>query len=106
MDCVRGTAASDRRRGEALRRAGDRTSALDCRTVAIAIDACGEVGSDPLGSYVYLKRLPGGRDLPCDVDVFPLWVERLLDEWPDAGNGSAGGSPSRKRPWRWRRAVW
>jgi 8-oxo-dGTP pyrophosphatase MutT (NUDIX family) len=43
----------------------------------------GEVASDPLGSYVYLKRLPGGRDLTCDVDVFPLRVGRLLDDWPE-----------------------
>ena len=43
----------------------------------------GEIAQDPVGSYGYLKRLPGGRTLPCDVDVFPLRVERLLDDWPE-----------------------
>ena len=43
----------------------------------------GEVAPDPVGSYVYLKRLPGGRALACDVDVFPMRVERLLDDWPE-----------------------
>ena len=43
----------------------------------------GEVAPDPVGSYVYLKRLPDRRTLPCDVDVFPLRVERLLDDWPE-----------------------
>ena len=43
----------------------------------------GEVAPDPVGSYSYLKRLPGGRTLSCHVDVFPLRVERLLDEWPE-----------------------
>ena len=43
----------------------------------------GEVAPDPVGSYVYLERLPGGRALACDVDVFPLQVERLLDDLPE-----------------------
>ncbi len=43
----------------------------------------GEVAPEPVGSYVYLKRLPGGRALACDVDVFPMRVERLLDDWPE-----------------------
>jgi 8-oxo-dGTP pyrophosphatase MutT (NUDIX family) len=43
----------------------------------------GEVAPDPVGSYAYLKRLPGGRALACDVDVFPMRVERLLDDWPE-----------------------
>jgi len=43
----------------------------------------GEVAPKPVGSYVYLKRLPRGRALPCDVDVFLLRVERMLDDWPE-----------------------
>jgi 8-oxo-dGTP pyrophosphatase MutT (NUDIX family) len=43
----------------------------------------GEITPDPVGSYVYLDRLPGGRALACDVAVFPLRVERLLDDWPE-----------------------
>ena len=54
----------------------------------------GEPAPDPVGSYRYLQqRLPAGRcrslqqrhgrALPCDVDVFPLRVARLLDDWPE-----------------------
>ncbi|MBD0273323.1 MAG: NUDIX hydrolase [Acetobacteraceae bacterium] len=43
----------------------------------------GEVAPDPIGSYGYAKRLPGGRVTPCDVQVFPLRVVRVLDDWPE-----------------------
>ncbi len=43
----------------------------------------GGAAAEAVGSYRYLKRLPGGRSVPCRVDVFPLRVERLLEEWPE-----------------------
>jgi 8-oxo-dGTP pyrophosphatase MutT (NUDIX family) len=43
----------------------------------------GEPADRPVGSYSYHKRLNNGRDVPCGVDVFPLRVERLLDDWPE-----------------------
>lgn len=43
----------------------------------------GEVGQERIGSYRYLKRLGGGRTVPCRVDVYPLTVDHLLDEWPE-----------------------
>jgi 8-oxo-dGTP pyrophosphatase MutT (NUDIX family) len=43
----------------------------------------GEPADRPVGSYMYHKRLNNGRDVPCGVDVFPLRVERLLDDWPE-----------------------
>src|SRR5215218_10824914 len=45
----------------------------------------GEVAAEAVGSYVYRKRLLGDRSVPCRVEVFPLRVERLLDDWPERG---------------------
>jgi 8-oxo-dGTP pyrophosphatase MutT (NUDIX family) len=44
----------------------------------------GEVIDGRVGSYTYLKRLPGENTIECKVDVFPMRVSRLLDEWPEA----------------------
>ena len=43
----------------------------------------GAAAAAAVGSYRYRKRLPGGRSAPCRVSVFPLRVERLLDDWPE-----------------------
>lgn len=43
----------------------------------------GEVAPDPVGAYSYRKRLPDGSTLPCGVQVFPMRVERLLEDWPE-----------------------
>src|SRR4051794_3326365 len=43
----------------------------------------GEVGTKPAGSYEYEKRLPKSRTVECKVDVFPMQVDRLLDDWPE-----------------------
>ena len=43
----------------------------------------GEVERRPIGRYDYLKRGPRDRVTPCSVRVFPLRVERLLDDWPE-----------------------
>lgn len=43
----------------------------------------GEVQRRPIGSYDYLKRVPRDRVVHCSVRVFPLRVERLLDDWPE-----------------------
>jgi len=49
----------------------------------------GEIGTQPIGSYRYLKRLQDGRTVPCRVDVFPLSVDRRLDDWPEKGQRAA-----------------
>lgn len=51
----------------------------------------GEVGTEPVGSYDYLKRLSKSRVIDCRVDVFPMRVDRLLDDWPER--------KQRKRQW-------
>lgn len=45
----------------------------------------GQASPDPVGQYGYLKRLSKGRSVECDVLVFPVRVERLLDDWPERG---------------------
>lgn len=43
----------------------------------------GQVERRPIGRYDYGKRGPRDRVTPCSVRVFPLRVERLLDDWPE-----------------------
>jgi len=43
----------------------------------------GEVAARSVGSYSYMKLLPKGRSADCKVDVFPMCVDRLLDDWPE-----------------------
>jgi 8-oxo-dGTP pyrophosphatase MutT (NUDIX family) len=44
----------------------------------------GEVGSRPLGHYVYNKWLDGGEaSFPCQVRVFSLLVKAQLKKWPE-----------------------
>lgn len=45
----------------------------------------GKVSGEPFGQYTYLKWLPGGRLVHCQVEVFQMSVERLLDDWPERG---------------------
>jgi 8-oxo-dGTP pyrophosphatase MutT (NUDIX family) len=45
----------------------------------------GRVGSERVGTYRYAKRLRGSRTVPVEVEVFPLAVERQLDDWPERG---------------------
>jgi 8-oxo-dGTP pyrophosphatase MutT (NUDIX family) len=43
----------------------------------------GKMEPEPVGHYSYKKRLRGGRSIPCDVGVFPMWVEQQLKNWPE-----------------------
>lgn len=43
----------------------------------------GTVGADPIGTYCYLKRLPDGSAVLCNVAVFLLEVTQVLAEWPE-----------------------
>jgi 8-oxo-dGTP pyrophosphatase MutT (NUDIX family) len=43
----------------------------------------GAITAQPVGAYVYSKQLGPGRSVTCQVDVFPLQVETLLDDWPE-----------------------
>ena len=48
----------------------------------------GRIAAAPIGAYPYLKRLRGGLDLPCTVEVFPLQVTHQRDRWPEAAQRS------------------
>lgn len=43
----------------------------------------GETAPEPVGSYTYEKRLPGRHTVRCEVDVYPMRVERQLEDWPE-----------------------
>jgi 8-oxo-dGTP pyrophosphatase MutT (NUDIX family) len=43
----------------------------------------GRITAEPIGAYAYPKRLPDGATLTLEVDVFPLAVDELLDDWPE-----------------------
>lgn len=45
----------------------------------------GEAEREPIGSYVYGKRLAGGGVASTEVLVFRLRVARLLPDWPERG---------------------
>jgi 8-oxo-dGTP pyrophosphatase MutT (NUDIX family) len=43
----------------------------------------GEVQPDSLGTYSYLKEMPQAQATACRVEVFAMWVDRQLDDWPE-----------------------
>jgi 8-oxo-dGTP pyrophosphatase MutT (NUDIX family) len=43
----------------------------------------GRIAEKPIGTYAYPKRLRDGATVTCKVDVFPLAVEELLEDWPE-----------------------
>lgn len=36
-----------------------------------------------LGAFRYMKVLRSGPDQLCEVEIFPLYVRELLEEWPE-----------------------
>lgn len=43
----------------------------------------GQIATDPIGRYRYLKQRRFGLPRPCIVTVFPLAVEQQFDDWPE-----------------------
>jgi len=43
----------------------------------------GKIGKTSIGSYHYDKRLPNDAVLTCTVEVYPLAVERQMEQWPE-----------------------
>jgi 8-oxo-dGTP pyrophosphatase MutT (NUDIX family) len=43
----------------------------------------GKVEKEPIGSYIYTKRLSAKKSVECNVDVFLLKVEQDLKDWPE-----------------------
>ncbi|WP_299646065.1 NUDIX hydrolase [uncultured Jannaschia sp.] len=47
--------------------------------------AKGHVARDVFGTYSYKKMLDDGTALPCNVQVYPMVVERLKSDWKERG---------------------
>lgn len=45
--------------------------------------AKGHIGSEMVGTYRYPKILDDGRVVPCLVEVYPMFVEKLLRDWKE-----------------------
>lgn len=45
--------------------------------------AVGEIGTEPLGDYGYLKKLDEGTSIPVQVRLYPMIVERLKKRWKE-----------------------
>ena len=45
----------------------------------------GEVDSQAIGTYPYLKRMKNGDMRPLTVEIFPLRVTLELSDWPEQG---------------------
>ena len=43
----------------------------------------GDLDTQAIGAYPYLKRLKDGSTRPLSVEVFPLKVSRELPDWPE-----------------------
>lgn len=43
----------------------------------------GRVAPHPISGFLYLKRLEDNRWRRCHVGVYPLQVEKELDDWPE-----------------------
>ena len=51
----------------------------------------GAVSRQEAGRYFYAKVLSSGEEVPCEVLVYPLEVDRIADKWKEKGQ--------RKRKW-------
>ena len=45
--------------------------------------AVGFIGTEVIGSYTYKKKLADGSSLKCEVDVYPMVVDRLERNWKE-----------------------
>ncbi len=43
----------------------------------------GQTARKAIGHYLYGKRMPSGRAVPCMVEVFPMAVEDQVRKWPE-----------------------
>ncbi|MCO8143831.1 NUDIX hydrolase [Rhodovulum tesquicola] len=43
--------------------------------------AVGHVGINPIGRYRYDRIMPDGAAISCEVEMFPMLVERLRRDW-------------------------
>ena len=53
--------------------------------------ALGEIAREKIGQYTYKKKLGKGVAMTCEVDVYPMMVDRLKSNWKER--------KERKRKW-------
>jgi 8-oxo-dGTP pyrophosphatase MutT (NUDIX family) len=53
----------------------------------------GKIGRESIGSYSYRKRLRSGKDVVCEVLVFPLKVKRQQRRWREQGERECAWFP-------------
>ncbi len=58
--------------------------------------AKGHVARDVFGTYSYKKMLDDGTALPCNVQVYPMVVERLKSDWKERGERTRKWFPLKK----------
>lgn len=46
----------------------------------------GKISKKSLGKFTYQKLMDDGSKVQCDVIVYPLLVERQVNEWPEKGD--------------------
>lgn len=44
----------------------------------------GQIGEKTVGRFSYVKNLGSGKRVPCAVQVYPLKVEQMEDDYPEA----------------------
>ncbi len=71
-----GAAKGWREKGEPPYRAAEREAEEEAGII-------GKTARRMLGEYAYDKRFPRGRVRRCLVAVYPVKVQRLLDQWPE-----------------------
>ena len=45
--------------------------------------ALGYIGTEAIGRYTYNKKISKGVSVKCEVDVYPMVVERLKSNWKE-----------------------
>lgn len=43
----------------------------------------GKIAKKSIGAYHYIKRMPNGAGLACQVEVFPFRVDKQRKNWPE-----------------------
>lgn len=51
------------------------------------------LGTNPLGTFRYTKRMRGGAGMPCETIVFPVEVAELSDDFPQKDRRDRRWSP-------------
>ena len=62
---------------------GTKPHDMAAREAFVEAGVVGKIQKEPIGSYIYTKRLSTRKSVECTVDVFLLKVEKDFDDWPE-----------------------